>query len=368
MAEAAITCPICKNTLRDPVQLSCFHTFCRSCILDNNPEDISGPYVCSVCHVETQLSKQSVRTTANDAFLTRYTQIVKTILLMEDKCNNCAKEVFYFCLECLISLCESCNKTHIIHNGHIVKHETSDVNTVLEDMFARQRKLIYRCRLHNEEMLFFCMTCLKLACMQCTFEEHKKHWCVSISEGLKLKAEDIKSTSDTLRLYHRTIKKNSETIPKFYANHFASLKKEAFQYFKNMKSLIHQKEVNTIEEIEEIERSISSFSNAYIESSTSIASQSQAATDRLKMLNRYGSESDMLEHFRAIKESYTWQHVTMPTTLSLSQVSLEHDVSDELIALLDKIKLKSTPIKGHRINFLLKNFRSRTIVSKTNQQ
>ncbi|XP_066532705.1 tripartite motif-containing protein 16-like [Hoplias malabaricus] len=190
MAEASISvdqdqfmCPVCLDLLKDPVAVSCGHSFCKVCINDCwDQEDQLGIYSCPQCR-ETFTPRPVLR--RNNMLAEVVEKLKKTELQAPspahcyagpgdvecDFCTGRKHKAVKSCLMCVASLCETHLKPHL-EIPALIKHKLVKVSTKLQENI---------CSLHDEVMKLYCRTDHSCICYLCTMEEHRGHDTVSVS-------------------------------------------------------------------------------------------------------------------------------------------------------------------------------------------
>uniref|UniRef100_A0A4W4F494 Tripartite motif-containing protein 16-like n=1 Tax=Electrophorus electricus TaxID=8005 RepID=A0A4W4F494_ELEEL len=184
MAEASVSedqdqfsCPVCLDLLKDPVAISCGHSFCMVCINDCwDQEDQRGVYSCPQCR-ETFTPRPVLR---RNYMLAEVVEKLKKTELQaaspvhcyagpgDVKCDSCTgrkHKAIKSCLVCLASFCET----------HIRPHYQSPAfkkHTLVKASSRLQEKI---CSQHDKLTEIFCHTDKSLICYLCTMDEHKGH-------------------------------------------------------------------------------------------------------------------------------------------------------------------------------------------------
>ncbi|KAM9495203.1 E3 ubiquitin/ISG15 ligase TRIM25-like [Clarias gariepinus] len=243
MAEASISvdqdqfiCPVCLDLLKDPVSLSCGHSFCKVCINACwDQEDKSGVYRCPQCRdtftprpvlhrnnmlaeVVEKLKKKPEVQAASPAYCYAGPGDVEC-----DFCTGKKDKAIKSCLMCLASFCETHLKPHLEVPG-LKKH------TLIEASAKLQEKI---CSEHNEVLKIYCRTDQTCICYLCTMDNHKGHNTVTaateraekqselekkqiksqqrIQEKQK-KVQELKQAVNTIKLSAQTAVEDSERI------------------------------------------------------------------------------------------------------------------------------------------------------------
>ncbi|XP_053087755.1 tripartite motif-containing protein 16-like isoform X1 [Pangasianodon hypophthalmus] len=211
MAEASISvdqlsvdqfsCPICLDLLKDPVTISCGHSFCKVCINDCwDQEDKSGVYSCPQCRdtftprpvlrrnnmlaeVVEKLKKKTEVQAASPAHCYAGPGDVEC-----DFCSRRKHKAVKSCLMCLASFCETHLKPHYEINA-LKKHKLVEASGNLQEKI---------CSEHDKVLEIYCRTDQSFICYLCMTDEHKSHDTVSVKayrteKQSELKEEQMKS-------------------------------------------------------------------------------------------------------------------------------------------------------------------------------
>ncbi|XP_076118863.1 E3 ubiquitin/ISG15 ligase TRIM25-like [Alosa pseudoharengus] len=170
-------CCVCLDLLKDPVTVSCGHSFCLNCITGCwNKEDQKGVYSCPQCR-ETFTPRPVLR---RNTMLTEVMEKLKKTELQSDakapsyagpgdvECDFCTgrkHKAIKSCLTCLGSYCE----VHIQPHYEVTclkKHKLVNATSKLQDKICSQ---------HDRILEVFCRTDQKLICMLCSMDDHDGH-------------------------------------------------------------------------------------------------------------------------------------------------------------------------------------------------
>ncbi|KAK3545505.1 hypothetical protein QTP70_007760 [Hemibagrus guttatus] len=192
MAEASIlglqdqfSCPICLDLLKDPVALSCGHSFCMVCINGCwDQEDQQGVYSCPQCR-QTFTSRPAV---SKNTMLAEVVETLKKTGLQatrpaqsssgpEDvECDSCTEnksKAIKSCLVCMASFCETHVQPHY-KSPAFKKHKLVEASGRLQEQICSQ---------HDKLLEVYCRTDQQCICMLCMIDKHKKHDTVSAAAG-----------------------------------------------------------------------------------------------------------------------------------------------------------------------------------------
>ncbi|XDV25774.1 hypothetical protein PO909_029633 [Leuciscus waleckii] len=182
MAEARITqdefmCSVCQDLLKDPVAISCGHSYCKRCITDCwDQEDEKRVYSCPQCR-QTFSPRPAL---AKNTILAEMVEKLKKTKLAADcytgagdvQCDVCTgrkHKAVKSCLVCLESYCQTHLDRHEEFHSH-KPHKVTDATGRLQEMI---------CQKHDKLLNVFCRTDQKCICVLCSMDEHKNHDTVS---------------------------------------------------------------------------------------------------------------------------------------------------------------------------------------------
>ncbi|XP_077986172.1 tripartite motif-containing protein 2-like [Glandiceps talaboti] len=181
-----LLCTICTERYKDAKCLPCLHNFCKPCLVRLAKE---GTIICPVCTRSYQLPGDGIEGIGTNFFLN---ELVETFNKRDDttsesmKCMGCEiGESTSQCIECAISLCDICIRTHkrlpLTRSHRLVTLD--EYNTAKCDDPASVQPPMYCPRHQNYELEFYCDTCDGTICLKCTAIDHPltthKYRCVN---------------------------------------------------------------------------------------------------------------------------------------------------------------------------------------------
>ncbi|XP_060739855.1 E3 ubiquitin-protein ligase TRIM16-like [Tachysurus vachellii] len=243
MAKASISidhdqfsCSVCLDLLKDPVTLSCGHSFCKVCINGHwDQEDQKNIYSCPQCRdtftprpvlcrnnmlaevVEKLKKKTEVQAASPDHCYAGPGDVEC------DFCTGRKHKAVKSCLMCVASFCETHLKPHL-EIPALKKHTLIETSTNLREKI---------CSEHNKLIEIFCRTDQTCICYLCTMDNHKGHETVTAAaerdekrselnkEQMKFqqrlqekqkKVQELKQTVNTIKLSAQTAVEDNEMI------------------------------------------------------------------------------------------------------------------------------------------------------------
>ncbi|KAJ8033367.1 E3 ubiquitin-protein ligase TRIM56 [Holothuria leucospilota] len=181
--EDFLHCAICVDRLKNPKMLPCIHTFCCECLTKYAESCREEQLTCPTCRKEFELPENGVHELQTNFHLVslgdRIDLFEKLTSCTEkpQQCDSCnIKEVSTYCLDCENVFCIACNDHHARFPA-LRSHSVVPVEKFKERHFRDSLKntKVPFCDLHSSEKLrFYCKTCLKMICRDCTIVQHPR--------------------------------------------------------------------------------------------------------------------------------------------------------------------------------------------------
>ncbi|ROL40624.1 Tripartite motif-containing protein 47 [Anabarilius grahami] len=200
MAEARISvardqfsCSICLDLLKDPVTISCGHSYCMNCITDCwNKDDQEGVYSCPQCRQtftpRPALGKNTMLAEVVEKLNKTKVQTARPALSYAgpgdvecDVCTGRKRKAVKSCLMCLESYCQSHFERHEESRSR-KRHKVTDATGRIQEMICPQ---------HDRLLEVYCRTDQKCICFRCVMDEHKNHDNVSAEAERREKQKKV---------------------------------------------------------------------------------------------------------------------------------------------------------------------------------
>ncbi|XP_053537614.1 E3 ubiquitin/ISG15 ligase TRIM25 [Ictalurus punctatus] len=275
MAEANIlglqdqfSCPICLDLLKDPVAISCGHTFCMVCINGCwDQEDQKGVYSCPQCRQtftpRPVVSKNTVLAEVVETLKKTGLQATRPAHCSagpEDvECDSCTgrkSKAIKSCLVCLASFCETHLQPHY-ESPAFKKHKLVEASRRLQEQICSQ---------HDKLLEVYCRTEQQCICMLCILDKHKRHDTVSAAAGrvekqkqllemqgkFKQRIQDRQKELQKLRNSVETHKRSAQTAVHKTEKLFTALIKSIERRCSELTALIRAPEKAAVSRAEEV--------------------------------------------------------------------------------------------------------------------
>ncbi|KAL4008894.1 hypothetical protein ACER0C_002746 [Sarotherodon galilaeus] len=230
-SEEDLCCPVCQEVFRDPVILSCSHSFCKDCLKRWWRE--RPTHECPVCKRRSSRSKPPLnRALKNlcESFLQERDQRASEAL-----CSLHSEKLKLFCLDHQQPVCVVCrdSEKHTNHRfrpiDEAAQQHKKELQETLEPLkkklknlcesFLQERASETLCSLHSEKLKLFCLDHQQPVCVVCcASEKHTNHRFRPIDEApLKKKLKVCEEVQVQARHTERQIKEQFKKLHQFLA-------------------------------------------------------------------------------------------------------------------------------------------------------
>ncbi|XP_061858904.1 E3 ubiquitin/ISG15 ligase TRIM25 isoform X2 [Colius striatus] len=268
--EDELSCPICLSLYKNPVSLSCGHSFCKLCIQKalGAQQQSKTPYFCPMCKLQLgpvlELQKNFKLCSIVEAFLATTSKGQqgegsaegKKEVVPCDYCLDQSQPAVKTCLNCNASLCEAHLSKHNAkapQQDHVLVEVGSGRSA--EGRWCQEHSRPLECYCQNEEQ-FICMLCSIAGC-------HKGHDIITLKEAhekqlallsdkvtwLQERSRALAGILEDLLENEDQIKTNTRTVTSQLKKLFEEIKTEMIQKEKKILSDIQMNERKQLEEI-----------------------------------------------------------------------------------------------------------------------
>lgn len=261
-------CQQCREPVTDPKLLSCFHTFCNSCLEKNK-------FVCPRCNSEsiedilTSLLFNSDNNTnsTGDNNSTSGNNFHSSTAVRCTGCKHKKLDAVARCLDCANYLCSNCVMAHqYMHcfEGHRVvnladlKEEPKNGIIPLGNMGSNNGEKGMFCPRHKSDLLkYYCRTCSMPICKECLSIEHPVgiHEYEHISEAAPKQIEAILNAVSEAKVKAtdiRNILKNVEHVSSRLQVQYHKAQNEINDTFSFYKSMLEERKQEILKELESV--------------------------------------------------------------------------------------------------------------------
>ncbi|PIK49962.1 hypothetical protein BSL78_13169 [Apostichopus japonicus] len=183
LSEDFLICCICMKQFRSPKMLPCIHSFCEECIEKYAAKQPGDEVPCPTCRQVCSLPETGVKGLQTNFHLIN---LVERVNLLErltsteecaSVCDSCKSfDAEAFCVDCNFAICSKCKGQHALF-PILQSHSVIPLKQLNDPKFQQEWKTARSpfCALHpSEKLQFYCKTCSKLICRDCTIVLHSK--------------------------------------------------------------------------------------------------------------------------------------------------------------------------------------------------
>ena len=264
-----LICPVCRQLFNNPKYLSCHHSYCKECL---EKMQVQSKFICTECRNETTVPAEGVKDLPSNYFMDH---LVKKLIFdhkleneTELRCEECDEDdpVVVFCTDCKLFLCHFCKESHKYSKSHC-SHNLISLTELRSNKDLKSK--FPTCQEHNLELEYYCETCEKLVCVQCTIEhgDHKydvvkkvagkyQNELKEITAPIEITIEGLSKTCDAIGERKTAVKQQgdeiSEEIDLYYEKLFNKLLKQKEQVKQQVRDTVSQKEKAMKMQLEEV--------------------------------------------------------------------------------------------------------------------
>ena len=231
--------------------------------------------ICLKCRSEAIVPAGGVKDLSSNYFMDH---LVNKLILnckleneTELRCEECDEDdpVVVFCTDCKLFLCHFCKESHKYSKSHC-SHNLISLSELRNNKDLIQSKSKFpTCQEHDLELEYYCETCEKLVCVQCT-GEHKDHQydvvkkfsdryenkLSKITASIEVMFEDLSKVHDSIENVRTMIRQQgdevSEEIDLYYDEVFQKLLKQKEKAKCQVHETVLQKEMELKRQLEEV--------------------------------------------------------------------------------------------------------------------
>ncbi|XP_009316764.1 PREDICTED: E3 ubiquitin/ISG15 ligase TRIM25-like isoform X1 [Pygoscelis adeliae] len=273
--EDELSCPICLCLYRNPVSLSCGHSFCKQCVQKalSAQQQSKAPYSCPMCKLQLgpilELQKNFQLCSIVEAFLATTSKgqqgkgsaEEKKELVPCDFCLDWSQPAVKTCLICDASLCQA----------HLNKHnaKASQQDHILVEVGAGSVAEERRCLEHGRLLECYCQDEGQYICMLCSIAGcHKGHSIITLKEAhdnqlrelsnivrwLQERKSALATALEELHKSENQLKTNTKTVTSQLQKLFEEMKTDMIQKEKKILSDIQSNEKKQLADINKVKK------------------------------------------------------------------------------------------------------------------
>ena len=267
-----LICPVCRQLFNNPKNLPCHHSYCEECL---EKMQVQSKIICTECRNETTVPAGGVKDLLSNYFMDH---LVKKLIFdhkleheTELRCEECDEDdaVVVFCTGCKLFLCHFCKESHKYSKSHCSHNLISLTELRSNKDLIQSKSKFPTCQEHDLELEYYCETCEKLVCVQCTgeHEDHKydmvkkvasryQNMLNKITASIEVMIEDLSEFHNTVEDMRRAIRQQgnivSEEIDLYYNKVFQKLLKQKEIVKQQVRETVLQKEKALTRQLEEV--------------------------------------------------------------------------------------------------------------------
>ncbi|XP_021266578.1 E3 ubiquitin-protein ligase TRIM62-like [Numida meleagris] len=273
--QEELTCSVCLDIYRNPVSLSCGHSFCEECIQgvlrsQHCPRDLFRCPLCSAQEAPPAKLQPNIQLrSVVQKFLDTSEQSVALELKREAECEEKGESsgprdeeiLCDFCLEKpqpAVKTCMNCETS--LCQAHLGRHSAKAFLTshVLVEPCDARVLAERRCSQHGKLLECYCVTDLVCVCLLCcATSSHRSHKIISVEEAFGHGQNDFPKTLQTLKNHEAAVSESLKNLltqqekikalERFHRNHLEN-------FFNMIREQLDRRKVEILGAISDIEK------------------------------------------------------------------------------------------------------------------
>ena len=230
---------------------------------------------CLKCTYTTVVPEGGVKGLPNNYFMDN---LVKKLILHNQlenvtqlRCEECDKDypVVVYCTDCKLFLCCYCKEAHKYSKSYCSHNLISLTELRTNKDLIKSKIKFPTCQEHNLKLKYYCESCEKLICVQCT-EEHQDHKydvvekvvnkyqneLKEVTVPIEIMIEDLSKLHDSINGVKTAIQQQGDKISKdidlYYDEVIEKLLEQKQQVKQQVNNTISQKEATIEQQVEEV--------------------------------------------------------------------------------------------------------------------
>ncbi|KAK1157957.1 protein PML-like [Acipenser oxyrinchus oxyrinchus] len=329
-----LQCGACFCDITSPKLLSCLHSFCQTCL---NDQDRCQVVTCPTCHQPTEKAEVKDNKLLSD--LQSKLDILKQIAGGSDlSCSCCNASARSMCFECEKFLCQKCFEAHqvfIAKDSHSVESlESLKVMSFQEFLATAWKKRQPYCPDHDKQTIsIFCRTCSKSICTTCTVLMHKppEHEYRDIKQEAQEQKDNLAKMCTVLCKKEDAFEEILKKLLNLKGDH-ESRKKEVEEQIKvsvnEAVRKVEQKGEALLKELEGIHKGMDAKMSKKLLHMEDVQKRIEGSKDLLENMIKYATDEEVMEMQKFVKSSLQQLQRSRPGNADALDFTVEFKKTD----------------------------------------
>ena len=260
-----LECGICFDEYKDPKVLSCFHVFCKQCLVPlAHKEEGQVILQCPNCRRTISLPPRGVSELQSAFHVNHLFEIrdafEKAREPQQMKCEKCdmGTAATRFCKDCGQFVCHKCTEIHQMWK-EFSDHQIVTLQEVLSDaarLVPLKKEKVLHCQKHPDNILkIYCETCNELICNDCTIRLHQGHTYDLISDTFPKHKHELVNQLEPVKRHLATVDqalRSFDARSKAIQDQRTAIQTDIYKKIDQLHQTLEQRRTELIGELEEL--------------------------------------------------------------------------------------------------------------------